>query len=63
MKILSPDEIRALLRDRNFSKVARACKLSPDTLYRLRAGEGNPSLATLTVLSAYLQKGGTNGQA
>jgi DNA-binding phage protein len=61
MKILSPAEIRALLRDRNFSKVARACKLSPDTLYRLRNGEGSPSLATLTVLTAYFT-GGTNGQ-
>jgi DNA-binding phage protein len=61
MKTLTADEIRARLRDRNFAKVARACGLSTDTLYRLRAGVGTPTHATLVVLTTYLT-GGTNGQ-
>lgn len=59
---LSPDEIRVLIRDRSFAKVARGAGVSADTLYRLRDGVGTPTNATLLLLTIYLQ-GGTNGQA
>lgn len=52
--MMTPDEIRALLKDHNLSAVSRATGLSTDTLYRIMAG-GIPSLKTVIALDAYIK--------
>lgn len=52
--MMTPDDIRAFLKDHNLSAVAEAAGLSPDTLYRFMAG-GIPSLKTVIALDAYIK--------
>lgn len=52
--MMTPDEIRAFLKDHNLTAVADAAKLSTDTLYRFMAG-GIPSLRTVIALDAYIK--------
>lgn len=61
MKLLTLEEIRRRLADRNLQAVARATGLAPDTVYRLANGVGTPSYATVETLSRYLE--GTDGEA
>jgi DNA-binding phage protein len=61
-KMLTLDEIKRRLADRNLKVVAGNTKLAPDTIYRLVNGAGAPSYDTVKTLSDYLQ-GITNGQA
>lgn len=60
--MLTLDEIKRRLADRNLKVVAHNTRLAPDTVYRLANGDGTPSYATVKTLSDYLQ-GITNGQA
>lgn len=54
-QLLTPDQIRAALSDRILSVVAERTGLHSSTLYRIADGD-RPSLHTLEVLSAYLQR-------
>ena len=53
-KILTLDQIKAALSDRNLKTVAKRTGLAADTLYRIAHGEGTPTHATIIVLSIYL---------
>lgn len=53
-QLMTPDQVRQALTDRNLTIVAERTKLHASTLYRLRDGEPC-SLRTLEVLSEYLQ--------
>ena len=53
----SQDEIVKSLKDRNLSKVAIACGLSYDTVWRVANGRAKkPSHETMKKLSDYLDK-------
>jgi transcriptional regulator with XRE-family HTH domain len=50
------DEIRKALKDRNLALVAEATGLNPHTLYRLRNGKCKAHKATLKLIADYLTK-------
>lgn len=59
---MTPDDIRAFLKDHNLTAVAERTGLSTDTLYRFMAG-GIPSLKTVIALDAYIKGKVHRGQA
>jgi len=60
--LLTPDQLRAALKDRVLSVVAERTGLHASTLYRLADGE-RPSLHTVEVLSEYLQRPAAKAEA
>ncbi len=56
--MMTLEQIREALEDRNLAEVARRTGVSRDTLYRIAAGVGSPSYETLKALSDYLGGGG-----
>jgi DNA-binding phage protein len=61
-KTLTLEQVRAALSDRNLKTVAERTGLAADTLYRIMHGHGEPTHATLVVLSIYLDGGCSDGQ-
>lgn len=54
--MMTLDEIRKALKDRNLKAVAIATQLNPQTLYRLARGEVTPHHSTVQVLINYLKE-------
>jgi len=55
--MLSLEEIRDKLRDRNLAAVARETGISHITVWKVRSGnQSNFSYATIRILSDYLEK-------
>lgn len=55
--MLTIDEVRVALSDRNLREVARRIGVSYPTLWRIATGKAEPSYQTLTTLSDYLRAG------
>lgn len=55
MPVLTSEEIRRRLRDRNIRKVAQETNVHAQTIYRLMAGEGDFKESTLHDLTKYLE--------
>ena len=54
--ILKLDDIRAKLKDRNLTKVAKSANVSRPVLYQIMRGSTDPKFSTIEKLSDYLQK-------
>jgi DNA-binding phage protein len=54
--MMTLDQVRAALKDRNLQKVSQAIGLSAETLYRISRGKNKPHMATLKIISEYLTK-------
>lgn len=54
--MLTIEEIRSRLEDRNIKAVAERAGVHFNVIYRLMSGQSNPSYETLKRLSAYLEK-------
>jgi len=54
--ILSLEEIRHKLRDRNLTKVAKNANVSRPVLYQIINNETDPKFSTVERLSDYLQE-------
>lgn len=54
--MLTNDQIRAALADRNLREVSRRIEIHPNTLSRIRKGAA-PSYQTARILSEYLTNG------
>ena len=54
--ILKLEEIRAILQDRNLTKVAKSANISRPVLYQIMRGSTDPKFSTIEKLSDYLQK-------
>lgn len=55
-KMLTLDEVRERLKDRNLMAVANSAGVHYNALYRLMKGGSNPSYKTVQKLIEYLQK-------
>jgi DNA-binding phage protein len=53
--MMTPDEVRSALQDRNLQKVAEASKVSPATIYRFMQSSSRPTYETVKALSDYLE--------
>lgn len=53
--MLTLDEIKELLQDRNIQKVANNAGVHPNVLYRIKNGASNPSYETVKKISDYLE--------
>jgi predicted transcriptional regulator len=53
--VMTLDEIKKILKDRNLKAVALATGLNPHTLYRLVNGGVTPHHATQQVIATYLK--------
>lgn len=54
--MLSPEEIRERLKDRNIAKVAYYSGLSYGSVLRLSKGHDNPKYETVKKVSEYLER-------
>lgn len=53
--MMTPDQVRAALRDRNIQKVADGSSVAAATIYRLMNYSSRPSYETVKALSDYLE--------
>lgn len=53
--MMTPEQIKAELADRNLKKVAEASGVSPATLYRFMSSGARPTYETVKALSDYLE--------
>ena len=51
--ILKLEEIRAILQDRNLTKVAKSANISRPVLYQIMRGSTDPKFSTIEKLSDY----------
>jgi DNA-binding phage protein len=54
--MMTLEQVRAALKDRNLQAVSQATGLSAETLYRISRGKNKPHMATLKIISDYLTK-------
>jgi len=54
--MLTLDEIRGQLADRNIKAVAQKAGVHPNAVYRFMKGQSNPSYETVRKLCDYLEK-------
>lgn len=59
--MMTVEEVREALRDRNVQVVAQHTKLNAHTIYRLINGERTPLYDTVKTLSDYLSGAKANG--
>ena len=55
-KMMTPQQIRDALKDRNVQAVAAASGVSAHSIYRLIKEEGRPLYTTVKALSDYLER-------
>lgn len=53
--MLTLEQVRQLMQDRNIKAVASATGLNPHTIYRLVHDKTDPSFSTVKALSDYLE--------
>lgn len=53
--MMTPDEVRSALQDRNLQKVAEGSKVAPATIYRFMNPASRPTYETVKALSDYLE--------
>lgn len=53
--MMTPDEVRSALKDRNLQKVAEGSKVAPATIYRFMNSASRPTYETVKALSDYLE--------
>lgn len=53
--MMTLQQIRETLKDRNVQAVSAACGISPHSIYRLMKQDGKPLYMTVKVLSDYLE--------
>ena len=56
--MMTVEQVREEMKDRNITKVSELSGVSMGKIYRLMAGTGTPSYLTVFKLSEYLSKGG-----
>lgn len=61
-KMMTLEQIRENLKDRNLSAVADATGIHRNAIYRLMSGRANPSYETVRRLVEYLERGAENAQ-
>ena len=54
--MMTLEQVRAALKDRNLQAVSQATGLAAQTLYRISWGKNKPHMATLKIISEYLTK-------
>jgi DNA-binding phage protein len=53
--MMTPEQIRQALKDRNIQAVAKASGVSAHSIYRLLNKDGKPLYLTIAALSEYLE--------
>lgn len=61
-KMMTLEQIKEKLKDRNLSAVADAAGVHRNAIYRLVNGQSNPSYETVRRLAEYLSEGKNNAQ-
>lgn len=54
--MMTIEQIRAALADKNVQKVSKNTGLSPALIYRIKHGFDNPGVRSVKILSDYLEK-------
>ena len=54
--MMTPEQVREALRDRNIQKVAEGSRVAAATIYRFMSGTSRPTYETVKALSDYLER-------